>query len=792
MNRSKEFAEESEEQLNLRTVIVKYLSHWKWLFFSVLLSLAIAVVYLRYTQPIFVSQATLLIKDDQKGGSVPGMAIFDDLGLSSGSSNLENEIQILKSRKLAELVIKKLGLNKTYIVRGERSGLKVGELYLNSPIKIEHVEHDSLLYDHHIGFELKIKDENSFFLSTKSGESIGLTNFGEKIETPAGSVIIKKTAAFTNKSIGIEYIVSVASLNHAITTLQNSLAVKKVNIDTQILLISLIGPNISKNNMIIDELIFQHEFEEIRDKHEVTESTRDFIKERMKFISRELSEVDSASSLFKTRNDLVDVSLNSKLLLEKEGKIEKEIIETNIQLELINFLNQSIEKNDDVENLLPSNLGVDDKSVAEMVLNYNRLVLERNSLLQGSSYKNPNIIRIKGKLISIKSSLQGSLKNLVATANMKLNALNSKAKMYDSKLSSVPSYEKEYRDIFRQQQIKETLYLYLLEKREENEIAMVAMVANAKVIDAAYSNGIPVSPKKKIIFIGAFLIGLIVPIAFIFIIDLLDNKVHSTVDLNVHNLPHVAVIPFSKERIKLVALDNPRSVLSEAFRILRTNVSFLFTEQKEKGNTILVTSTIAGEGKTSVSLNIAHSLALTGKKTVIIGLDLRAPKLLEYLELNKSARGVSDFIVNPDLSADDITMTLEGADNLYMIPSGTTPPNPSELLLKPRVDELFEQVKKDYDYIIVDTAPVGLVTDTLVAAHTADVSLYVVRANVLEKEMLKVPARMYREKKLTNMSIVLNGVGGKKGTNTYEFEYGYGYGDDFEEDRKKWWQRRKS
>jgi len=321
-------------------------------------------------------------------------------------------------------------------------------------------------------------------------------------------------------------------------------------------------------------------------------------------------------------------------------------------------------------------------------------------------------------------------------------------------------------------------------------MALVVTVANSEVIDNAYSDGEPVSPNKGIVLLGALLLGFILPIGIIYITDLLDNKVHSTDDLNTYRLPHVAIVPLSKDNIKLVALDNPRSVLSEAFRILRTNVSFLFTEQKAKGNTILITSTIAAEGKTSVSLNLAHSLALTGKKTIIIGLDLRAPKLLEYLDLPKGGKGVSDFIVNPNISAADISFPIEGTENLFMIGSGTTPPNPSELLMKPRLEELIEQVKKEYDYVIVDTAPVGLVTDTLVVADIADVTLYIVRANKLEKEMLKLPSRLYAEKKLNNMSVVLNGVGGQKGS-TYGFEYGYGYGDDFENDNKKWWKKGK-
>jgi len=781
---------DSEEQINIREVIFKYLSYWKWIALSSFIFLIFAVLYLRYTQPIYASNATVLIKDDDGGGSIPGMEIFKDFGLSGGSSNLDNEIQIFKSRKLTESVIKKLELNKSYITRGMRSGLISSEAYTNSPIQINHTLHDSLLYAKEISFDLRIQDEFSFELSVLDGEEFGIIKFGEEISTSIGSVVINKTVLFDENNFGLDYVILIRSLNESITELQEALSIDKINKDSDILLISLKGSVIQKNNDIINELIFQHELEGIKVKNEVTENTRDFIKERMLFISRELSEVDSASANFKTENNLIDVGLNAKLLLEKESELEKSIIETNIQLELVRFMNELIDGDSGIDNLLPSNLGFEDRSVAAMILNYNTMVLERNRLLQGSSRQNPSVLKLEGQLVNVKKSLQSSLMNIVSTANMKLEALNTKARQYVSELASVPSYEKEYRDIFRQQQIKETLYLYLLEKREENEIAMVAMIANSKVIDAAYSDGKPVSPKRKIILLGALLLGFILPVGIIYLIDLLDNKVHSTDDLNTYGLPHVAIVPLSKENIKLVALDNPRSILSEAFRILRTNVSFLFTEQKEKGNTILITSTIAAEGKTSVSLNLAHSLALTGKKTIIIGLDLRAPKLLEYLDLPKGGKGVSDFIVNPNISAADISFPIEGTENLFMIGSGTTPPNPSELLMKPRLGELIEQVKKEYDYVIVDTAPVGLVTDTLVVADIADVTLYIIRANKLEKEMLKLPSRLYAEKKLNNMSVVLNGVGGQKGS-AYGFEYGYGYGDDFENDNKKWWKKGK-
>ena len=792
MNENQNYTEEFEEQVDIRKVVFKYLSFWKWMALSVFAFLSISFLYLRYTRPIYASKASVLIKDD-KNGSMPGMAIFEDLGLSGGSSNLDNEIQIFKSRKLLELVVKKLELTKRYVIRGKRSGFKSKEVYTKSPIEINHGLDDSLSFVKPISFDVTIHNDSTFELSEIKGADYGVIQFGEVVNSSRGPVVFNKTVVFKNAHIGLEYVVYITPLIETITALQKVLKVEAINKDAEILLISMKGSVIAKNNAIINELIFQHELEEIKEKNEITENTRDFIKERMLFISKELSGLDNENLRFKTEHNLIDVGVNAQLLLEKDSDIEKAIVETNIQLELVRFMNEVMTTDMGVDNLLPSNLGFEDKSVATVIVGYNTLVLERNRLLHGSSFQNPNVLKLEGQLTNIKQSLQRSLNNIVATANMKLNALNAKAGLYNSKLAAMPGYEKEYRDIFRQQQIKETLYLYLLEKREENEIALIATVANSKIIDAAYCDGLPVSPKNKIIYLGALLLGLLLPIGVIYIVDVLDNKVHSIRDLEKYNLPHVGIIPFSKEVSKLVALKDPRSILSEAYRILRTNVSFLFTEHKEKGNTILVTSTIAGEGKTFVSLNIAHSLALTGKKTVVIGLDLRAPKLLEYLELQKDIKGVSDFIVNPKLLADDITFPINGTENLFMIPSGTIPPNPSELLMMPRLQELLTEIKEAFDYVIIDTAPVSLVTDTLVTGQISDICLYVVRANKLEKEMLKVPSRLHKEKKLKNISIVLNGVGENKGM-AYGSEYGYGYGYGYGQDqakKKKWWQKSK-
>tara|TARA_B110000285_G_C15127947_1_gene621538 strand:+ start:918 stop:3293 length:2376 start_codon:yes stop_codon:yes gene_type:complete len=774
-----------EESFNIKEFFEQFLFRWKWFVIGVIILMSISFLYLRYTQPVYSSNGLILIKDEKKGGAMPDMAVFEDLGVFGSIGNLENEIQVLKSRKITTEVVKALELNKKTIIRGDRTGFKAVELYAKSPISIRHNQHDSLLYDLSSNFEITILDNDKINIEETGNKQFGTVHFGNVIETSIGNLIVEKNSEFNLNFISRKFEIKISTINQVISDLIESIKIKATNKDSYVLSITSNGPVIDKNNAIINELIRQHANDQLADKNQISKKTRDFIQERMEFISKELTDVDNANLRFKKDNGLINVSTDAQILLAKSNEIEKKLIETNIQLNLVNYMSDFIQKQTGFETLLPSNLGIEDRSVAEMISNYNKLVLERNKLLLASSEFNPLVNERKDQLINVKYSIENSLKNIVTSFQIELSALNSKTKIYDNQLSSIPGFEKEYRDIFRQQQIKETLYLYLLQKREENEIALSANVANTKIIDHAFCNEIPISPNKKIIYLGAFFLGLLFPAALIYVLDLFDNKVHSQKDLEKYGLPHLANIPLSNENEKLVAQNNPRSVLSEAFRILRTNVAFLFS--KEKRNTIFVTSTIAGEGKTFVSLNVAHSLALTGKKVCVIGLDLRAPKLLQYLELQTNLKGVSNYIIDPNLRHSELTIPIPGTENLFLLPSGITPPNPSELLLKPRFEQLMNELKDEYDYIIADTAPVSLVTDTLTVAKFADVTLYVTRANKLDKRMLEFPAKLYAEKKLNNMSVIVNAVDMKKG-GSYGYGYGYGYGDDFESDKKKWYQ----
>jgi tyrosine-protein kinase Etk/Wzc len=774
--------QQEEETINLREILDKYLYHWKWFALGAFVTLSMAFVYLRYSVSVYESKASVLIKDEKKGGFSSELSMLKDLGVMGGSSNLQDEIEVFKSRTLIEIVAKSLRLNFTLHLIGDKSGFVRGEVYDRSPLSIQPAQNDSLYYETEAQFEIRLIDKDHYQLTEYDGADLGTYRFGAVVKTKDASFIVNRTTEYKKEWQGKHLLLSILPMNDVVTNLQKEIAVESVNKEAMVLNISIKGPQIQKNNDIINELIRQHEIDAIEDKNVVATNTSQFITERMKFIASELSEVEGEGQDYKTKYKLVDVASDAALYLEQGKETEKAIMESSIQLSLAEFMNEYIQKHQGYSDLLPANLGFKDNSIALMTTQYNELVLERNRLLQNSGEKNPTVQKIEGQLAGIKNSLNESLKNLRSALQLELKKLKNQEGIYQSKIASIPQYEREYRDILRQQQIKETLYLFLLQKREENEITLAASVSNMKVVDQAYSDGEPVSPKKKIIYLGALLMGLILPAGFIYVRDLLDNKVQGKKDLEALGLPVIGEIPKSDSKEQVVVRPGERSSISEAFRLLRTNVKFMLDTNIKGGKVIFFTSTLASEGKSFNSVNFAHTLALSGKKTVLVGMDLRAPKLLEYLEI-PDMKGVTNYLTDVQLTLEDITLPISDMENLWFIASGTIPPNPAELLERERIDLLFETLKENYEYIVVDTAPVGLVTDTLLITPKADLVLYVVRSMMLESRMLSIPKSLYDQKKLGKVAFLMNRttIGGGA--------YGYGYGYEDSLQKKSFFQR---
>jgi len=417
-----------------------------------------------------------------------------------------------------------------------------------------------------------------------------------------------------------------------------------------------------------------------------------------------------------------------------------------------------------------------------MIGEYNILVLRRNRILKSSTIKNPLITNIDSQLNVLKNNLKSSFNTLRSSAQIQLDALARKKGQISSKIASVPIHEKEFKEIIRQQETKNALYLFLLQKREESIISNAVSIDKAKIIDEAYSNGQKVSPKKMTNYLGAIILGLLIPFLIIYIKDLLDTNVHDEKDIKKLKIPYIGDVPLSASKKNLYINDGDNSNIAEAFRYVRTNINFML-DSKNKGKTVFVTSTQSKEGKTFTAINLASSLAISGKKTLLLAMDLRAPKILKYMGL-EDVHGVTNFIKNNNLEVGDLVEKYLKIENLDIINSGDIPPNPVELLMSKRVREIFEYAKNNYEYIIVDTAPVGMVTDTIQISNFADLTLYVIKANYLDKRMLHIHEKLHKEQKLTNMAILINGSDHSKGA--YGYGYGYGYGDR----KKKAWYKR--
>lgn len=774
-----------DESVSLRDVFDKYIKHIKWFILSVLVFLVLAFFKLRYEVPQYNINATILIKEKEKGSSFTDLSDFEDLGLfsSGGDNSLENEMQILKSRSLITKVVNELKLNIRYFI--EESPYNK-EQFLKSPIAL-HIKSDSSTINN-IGtnFQILIQSNKEFQFIGFDEVPVGNYEFGKDFNANLGNELridkrlinIELNKNFHKDLIGKKMFIYINPVTSVVYNYLERLVIEPVDARlSKVLTLSLDETKIERGIVLINNLIEQYNADGINDKNEIAQATTDFLDLRIGLISTELTAIEGTAEQFKTRKGMVDVNVGANIFLQSSSVNESELIAANTQQTMANYMLEELSKKDRTKPL-PGNIGLSDPSAVALIGEFNTLVLQRNRILKSSSAINPIIINIDSQLAILKNNLISSLNNLKSSLQIQINALSKQSGRISSRIASIPKNEREFKDIVRQQETKNALYLFLLQKREESILSNAVSVDKAKVIDGAYSNRSKVSPKKMITYLGFIIIGGLIPFLIIYFKDLLDTKVHDENDIKKLRIPYIGDIPLSSSKKDLYISDVDDSNIAEAFRYVRTNINFML-DSKDNGKVVFVTSTQGGEGKTFTAINLASSLAVSGKKTLLLAMDLRAPKISKYLNI-EDMLGVTNFIKNDELSVIDIIEKQTKFDNLHIINSGDIPPNPVELLMSKRVSELFEYIKDKYEYVIVDTAPVGMVTDTIQISKFADLSLYVVKANYLDKRMLHIPEKFHKEKKLTNMAILINGSDHSKGA----YGYGYGYG---EKNKKKPW-----
>lgn len=754
---------------------------WYWFAISLGVAFTVATLYLLVTPPVYTRTASILVKDDSKGGGSTGsgMGDFSDLGIFKNNTNINNELLTLKSPTLMTEVVYRLKLNENYTVK---EGLKKKDLYKDSPVSVTGIGP----LDIQLEFTIELSSNERFTLSDfvwgkeTVDESVEGT-VGDSIQTPAGTLILRATPAFSTEILDTPIRYVRKSIKEVTDQYTDALRAELGSEDATIISLSIDDTSIHRAEDVLGTLIQVYNEKWIQDKNQIAISTSQFINDRLGVIEGELGHVDENISSYKSEHLLPDVQAASSLYLSQSAENKKQLLALNSQLSTAKYIRKELNRKL-LTQPLPSNSGIDNVNIQSQIGEYNTMVLERNRLLENSSEKNPLVKDLSKSLRSMQTAIVQSVDNLISSLNTQIRDLRTQEASTVSQLASNPNQAKYLLSVERQQKVKEELYLYLLQKREENELSQAFTAYNTRIITAPRGTEWPTAPRKMNILLVAFALGLLVPAVVIFMRESMNTRVRGRKDLENMDIPFVGEIPLEigkeikgvKNDYRVVVKEQNRNIINEAFRVVRTNLEFM-AGQSNRRRVIMLSSINPGSGKTFISLNLAACFAIKGKRTIVIDMDLRRASLSGYVD--KPSKGLSNYLNGQTDNWREIVMRNDENPQLDILPVGTLPPNPTELLFSPRLELLMGELEKEYDYIFIDCPPVEIVADTSIICKWADVTIFVIRAGLMERDMLPIVNGYYTEHKFGNMTMLLNGTTaayGRYGYHRYGYHYGYG------------------
>lgn len=782
-----ESIQENEEKssFDFAVIYTTLILNWKWFVLSLIIGLGAAHIYLRYATPIYQAAAKLLIKEEQNGRRGNSIQNSANLGIISNSNGIDNEMEILKSRTLAQQAVYDLKLYTTYRHEGRiKDHLIYGEQEVNVDMDYEHLKklnapmsfkitREGRNY-HVVGSYFVPIDDNSYNPGPVTVDKV-ITALPATLGTRVGMVKFTQNGNYMlrdGESLKVTMIAPEIAAGKYVGSLSVSPSTKATSIAQLVITDEIPQRAID----YLKQLAIVYNRQANEDKNQIAVRTEQFINQRLEKINAELGNTEGQLENYKKRNNMVQLSMNASTAFSNADSYAQKLNEANTQVALLDELTKYMNEPSNRHQPIPSNVGLNDASATSLINKYNEIALQRNQLLHSASESSPTVTPLTSQLDDLQASIKRAMSQARAGLNIQRNSIASQQGKYQGQISNTPEQERILTQIGRQQEVKSGLYLMLLQKREENSISLAATADKGKLIDNPVFAG-KVTPKDSIILMIAFGLGLAIPALILFLLAFFRYKIEGHDDVaKLTKLPIIADVAIASDRAKtkadIVVHENKNNLMEEIFRSLRTNLQFLM---KEHDKVILMTSTTSGEGKTFIASNVAISFALLGKKVVLVGLDIRKPRLAELFEIDDHHHGITNLLIKDNITWDDVNKQIVNSgvnSNLDLLMAGPVPPNPGELVTRKSLEETIDILKEHYDYIIIDTAPVGLVTDTLALGRIANATVYVCRADYTLKSSFGLINGLAYEKKMPNMSIVLNGVDLSK--KKYGYYYGYG------------------